>query len=264
MGISCKFTGLGVINVDQESSLCQYYHKCTVADLLTIDKALLDDMQWRFPADLPFYHQCGSHAFGWYEIANLRAGTWLAFSKSISTFGLDGHATADTFAYVGNGGRNQATWAGNACQTTVDIANTRFFVRQQYKDFFAREPDPSSNFGGARDFGAGAWQMRIDAIANATQSRAQVALGFMQSPEFTAVHPALDPANIGTTAYNEEFVRQCYRVFFRREPDLGGFQFWLTRIRKSGGDYAGVIDGFLQDAEYLHRSACGFGPSYCN
>ncbi|MEO6028812.1 MAG: DUF4214 domain-containing protein [Candidatus Binatia bacterium] len=58
--------------------------------------------------------------------------------------------------------------------------------------------------------------------------------------------------------------QRCYQVFFHREADLGGFQFWLLRIRKSGGDYAGVIDGFLQSEEYLHRSACGFGPSYCH
>jgi hypothetical protein len=264
MGISCKFSGLGVINVDTSSSICQYYGKCTVADLLTIDKNLLDDMVWRFPADLPFYHVCTSHAFGWYEIPNLRAGTWLAFSKSISTWGLDGHATADTYAYVGNGGRVQATWSNNnACQLTVDINNPRFFVRQQYKDFYAREPDGASNFGGARDFGAGPWQVRIDAIEGGTQSRADVAWGFMQSPEFTAAHPVLDPINIGTQPFVDEFIRQCYLVFLRREPDLGGFQFWRNVLTRNGS-YVEVVNAFILSTEYLHRSACSFGPSYCN
>src|SRR6185295_13339862 len=161
----------------------------------------------------------------------------------------------------GNGGRTQATWAGNACQLTVDINNSRFFVRQQYLDFFGREPDPSSAFGGARDFGAGTWQARIDALAS--DSRANVTLGFMQSAEFIAAHPALDLGNIGTPSYNEEFIQQCYQVFLRRAPDQGGHDFWLG-ILNSEGNYAHIIDAFLQSTEYNNRAACGFAPYPCS
>jgi hypothetical protein len=262
MGISCIATGYGILRVGDDSALCQVYGKCAVADLLTLDQAFLDNLHANYPGDLPFYHICREHHFGWYETANIPAGNWLVFAQSDSRkFGLiDGHGTADVFAYVGNGGINQATWAPNSCRLNVDINNTRFFVRQQYRDFLNREPEPSSAFGGARDFGAGGWQFWIEQVANS--SRAQVALAFMVSGEFIAAHPALDPGSIGTPSYNEEFIQQSYKVFLRRDPDQGGHDFWLG-ILNSDNNYAHIIDAFISSGEYLHRAACSFGPYYC-
>jgi hypothetical protein len=240
------------------------YGKCGVRDLTTgsITKSLLDQIYAYYPADLPFYHICYEHGFGWYETPNIPAGTWLVFANSVSRFfGLvDGHGTADVYAYVGNGGAYQATWAGNACRLTVDINNNRFFVRQLYRDFFNREPDPATPFGGARDFGGGAWQALIESLA--VRSRADLGLAFMQSPEFVAAHPVLNPANIGMAAYNDEFVRQCYRVFLRREPDAQGFSNWLAQA--NAGNYVGVVFGFVFSQEYFNRAACGFGPLPCS
>jgi len=266
MGISCVSTGYGILRVGDDSALCRVFGKCSVRDLDTINEPLLDQIYASYRAELPFYHKCREHAFGWYETANIPAGSWLVFSKSVGpggpwTFGfVDGHGTADTYAYVGNGGAYQATWAGNSCRLTVNINDPRFFVRQQYRDFFGREPDPASAFGGARDFGAGTWQMLIESLA--FRSRSELALDFMRSDEFIAAHPALNRANIGTATYNQEFVRQAYRVFLRREPDPQGFSDWLAQA--NARNYVGVVFGFIFSQEYFNRAACGFGPSQCS
>ena len=270
MGISCVSTGYGILRVGDDSSLCRVFGKCSVRDLNTITEPLLDSISANFPAELPFYHKCQEHAFGWYETPNIPAGSWLVFAQSVSkggpppngSFGLvEGHGTADTYAYVGNGGLYQATWwAGNSCRLTVDINDPRFFVRQLYRDFFGREPDPASAFGGARDFGGGTWQMLIESLA--FRAREQVAWDFMQSAEFLAGHPVLNAANAGTPEFNSEFVRQCYLVFLRREPDAEGFNYWLTQVN-TYGNFIPVIGGFLGSQEYQNRAACGFGPFHC-
>jgi Domain of unknown function (DUF4214) len=264
MGISCKASGFGILRVGDDSVLCRVYGKCGVRDLTTnsITRSLLDQIRSSYPGDLPFYHICVEHGFGWYETSNIPAGTWLVFANSqTGFFGLvDGNGTADVYAYVGNGGAYQATWAGNACRLTVDINNDRFFVRQLYRDFFGREPDPATPFGGARDFGGGAWQSSIESLA--FRSRAQLGLAFMQSPEFIAAHPVLSLGNVGTAAYNNEFVTQCYRVFLRREPDAQGFANWLAQA--NAGNYTGVVFGFVFSQEYFNRAACGFGPFQCS
>lgn len=262
MGISCKGTGYGILRVDDGGALCQVYGKCNPRDLNTIDKPLLDSIRANYPQDLPFYHICNSHQFGWYETANIQPGTWLAFGKSESgLFGFyEGHGTADTYGYVGNGGINQATWAGNSCRLTVDINNPRFFVRQLYKDFLNREPDPSTPFGGVRDNGGGDWQIFIEELA--IRSRNDVGWEFMQSPEFVAAHPALNPANIGTAGFNQEFITQCYKIFLRRDPDLGGYNFWLDQVNRYG-NYVPLIGAFVDSQEYNHRAVCGFPGYYC-
>jgi hypothetical protein len=257
MGISCRIGLIGLLRVGDDSALCQRYGKCSVRDIGTLDQAIIQQIQSTDPADLPFVHQCIAHGFGWYETPNVPAGSWLAFAGTRDSW----HATADVFAYVGNGGMYQATWWGNACRLNVNIDNPRFLVRQQYRDFFGREPDGATPFGGARDYGGGDWQMLIDSLA--VRSSAELTwVEFMQSDEFVAAHPVLHPANIGTPAFNQEFVLQCYRVFLRREPDPDGFAFWLNHIN-TNGNYIGIVGGFLGSGEYRGRAACGFAPFPC-
>jgi hypothetical protein len=59
-----------------------------------------------------FQHRCNKHGFGWYDAANLPAGSYRATAeaKRISFEGytpVQGHGTMDTYAYVGNGGAYQ-------------------------------------------------------------------------------------------------------------------------------------------------------------
>jgi hypothetical protein len=59
-----------------------------------------------------FQHRCNKHGFGWYDAANLPAGSYRATAEArrISFEGfnpVEGHGTVDIYAYVGNGGAFQ-------------------------------------------------------------------------------------------------------------------------------------------------------------
>ena len=59
-----------------------------------------------------FQHRCNKHGFGWYDVANLPAGSYRATAEArrISFEGfnaVEGHGTMDSYAYTGNGGAFQ-------------------------------------------------------------------------------------------------------------------------------------------------------------
>jgi hypothetical protein len=129
------------------------------------------------------------------------------------------------------------------------IDNTRFFVWQQYLDHLSRNPD-SLGFDG--------WVQTIEQCGGDPQciqnQRVVTAQGFIDSAEFRQNKPALQ--NPGTIEYNQEFVRQCYLVYLRRNPDETGYNNWLSYLN-STGDERGVIFGFIYSTEYRARR---FGP----
>lgn len=123
------------------------------------------------------------------------------------------------------------------------IDGARFFVGQQYCDILQRQPD-------------GAWlhwisyltQCAFDQTCIDTR-RVEIARGFYESPEFRAMHPALQ--NPGAPEYNEEYVRQLYRTLLKREAD-GSYQAWVNILNQTS-NYSGVVYGFLYSTEYKNR-----------
>jgi len=51
---------------------------------------------------------------------------------------------------------------------------------------------------------------------------------------------------------NSEFVRLCYVLYLKRDPDPGGFNVWLNQLNQDN-DYNRVISGFLTSTEYRAR-----------
>ena len=51
------------------------------------------------------------------------------------------------------------------------------------------------------------------------------------------------------------FVLMQYFGYLRRDPDQGGYQFWLQKLDESGGDYrrAEMVKAFLSSDEYRNR-----------
>ncbi|MEW6729930.1 MAG: DUF4214 domain-containing protein [Acidobacteriota bacterium] len=142
------------------------------------------------------------------------------------------------------------------------IDEARFFAGYLYRDFLNREPD----FAGW-DF----WTSQLTLCGGEPNcvrgQRINVSTGFFTSTEFTSNKPALNPVFRGTPTYNQEFVLQCYRVYLRREPDPGGYNFWLSILQNNtppGGltpaaAYNIVLDGFLNSVEYRQRTFVRFG-----
>lgn len=128
---------------------------------------------------------------------------------------------------------------------TNSIDDQRFFVRQLYYDVLGREPDQG---------GWNGWMSYIDQCGNDQQclinNRGVTARSFMDSAEFRRNKPAL--ANPGTPEYNQEFVRQCYLVFLRREPDPDQYSASLNYLN-STRDETALIKGFIHSAEYRNR-----------
>ncbi|HEX7998752.1 MAG TPA: galactose oxidase-like domain-containing protein [Pyrinomonadaceae bacterium] len=125
------------------------------------------------------------------------------------------------------------------------IDDQRYFVRQLYYDFFARDPDA----GGWRNWTNYITQCGNDA-ACLQDHRIISARGFIDSSEFRRNNPALQQP--GTLAYNQEFVRQCYLVFLRRQPDSSGYNAWLNYLNNTNDEYT-VIHGFIYSGEYRNR-----------
>src|SRR5262245_38921829 len=105
LGISCVATGFVVVRVGPDSALCTQRGRCTPDQLLGLTQADIEAVQ-PIPNEVPFFHICQKHGFGWYDATNVPAGIYLAIAKSESAFfGLvDGHGTMDTYAFTGNGG----------------------------------------------------------------------------------------------------------------------------------------------------------------
>jgi subtilisin family serine protease len=85
-------------------------------------------------------------------------------------------------------------------------------------------------------------QQQIDAMNNSGKTRAQVLLDVIEIPTFkTREH---DPA----------FVLMQYFGYLRRDPDQGGYDFWLNVLNTQvPGNFRGMVCAFLTSAEYQRR-----------
>jgi hypothetical protein len=101
------------------------------------------------------------------------------------------------------------------------------FVDRLYRNALGRAPD-----AGAQGF--------VEALQRGTATRADVAATFVRSAEAEA-HLA-----------NRVYVAMMYAGMLRREPDQGGFEFWVGQMEqgRSGLDLVGL---FIASAEYRNR-----------
>jgi hypothetical protein len=138
--------------------------------------------------------------------------------------------------------RVAARSCGPSCPNPLD--QSTFFIRQMFLDVLGREPDAS---------GQAFHQNVLNACnGNATclaSTRVDIARGFMDSPENRAQYPELNPSS---ASYNSFFVKHCYWSFMGRQPDAGGFSFFMN-ILSSTGDYTSVIRSFITSAEFRLR-----------
>ncbi len=64
----------------------------------------------------------------------------------------------------------------------------------------------------------------------------------------------VDDATFKQAEYNNAFVLMQYFGYLRREPDAGGYQFWLDVLNnKAQNNYRGMVCAFLTSAEYQDR-----------
>ena len=121
----------------------------------------------------------------------------------------------------GEGTWGTMTYESSASAEEVLVTS---FIERFYTNILGRPSDPG---------GLEAWRTVIN-----TQSASAVALGFLNSPEFT--NKGLDDA---------AFVDTLYRTLFDRAGDEGGTSYWLEQL-SSGQLRVMVIWGFLRAGEF--------------
>jgi Domain of unknown function (DUF4214) len=64
----------------------------------------------------------------------------------------------------------------------------------------------------------------------------------------------IDDAQFVAAEYNPAFVLTEYFSFLRRNPDAGGYEFWLDVLNnRDPNNYSGMVCSFVTSAEYQHR-----------
>lgn len=87
-------------------------------------------------------------------------------------------------------------------------------------------------------------QLQINSMRNAMKSRADV------------LRDVIEIAEYKTREYNRAFVLMQYFGCLRRDPDPGGYDFWLDVLNnREPNNYRGMICAFLTSAEYQLRFA---------
>jgi len=77
---------------------------------------------------------------------------------------------------------------------------------------------------------------------NNGKTRAQVLLDVIEIAEFK------------TREYNRSFVLMQYFGYLRRDPDQGGYDFWLNILNnREPNNYRSMVCGFITSAEYQQR-----------
>jgi hypothetical protein len=100
------------------------------------------------------------------------------------------------------------------------------FVTRFYQLCLGRDSEPE---------GLNNW---VDSLTTGVNSGADVAYGFVLSSEFN---------NRSTS--NEEFVTILYQAFFNRDPDSGGYSYWVSQLN-AGLTRIEVLDGFIYSLEF--------------
>jgi hypothetical protein len=104
------------------------------------------------------------------------------------------------------------------------------FVERMYANVLLRSPD------------AGGFNYWVGQLNSGQMTRAQVGSAFLDSAEFQ---------NLGVSQNRVE-VSLLYFDMLRRDPDAGGFSYWVGAVN-SGQPLASIIEGFLNSAEYHSR-----------
>lgn len=130
----------------------------------------------------------------------------------------------------------------------VAIDDPSFFVDQHYLDFLNRDPDEQ----GWINWTSKITQCGQDASCIASK-RIEVSRGFWYSDEFQQLHPGLrNPLGIAPDFNNAEFVRLCFVIYLRRDPDQATYDTSLAQLN-STNDYNQIISAFINSDEYRSR-----------
>lgn len=115
------------------------------------------------------------------------------------------------------------------CVSRVHVSD---FVYRLYEYTFGRRPDDEG------------WAYWTDLLRNQTITGGQAAKDFIKSPEFASMNYS-----------DEKFVSVLYAVFFNREPDDAGMNYWLSKVSTNEISRSDCVDFFVDSQEWADMCA---------
>jgi hypothetical protein len=67
------------------------------------------------------------------------------------------------------------------------------------------------------------------------------------------VRDAVQASAFAQAEYNKAFVLTEYFAYLRRDPEAGGYNFWLNALNSAPSNYRGMVCSFITSAEYQRR-----------
>jgi hypothetical protein len=136
------------------------------------------------------------------------------------------------------------------------IDDARYFVRVHYQDFLNRDPINAADRVGLMFWSRNITQCINDAGCRDVKRR-DVSNAFWSSTDFRSRSDVIadglvNPPGSPTTYNNHQFIRYCYRIYLRREPDASGWAFWENDLNRDN-DYKRIERAFLVSGEYRNR-----------
>jgi Domain of unknown function (DUF1929)/Glyoxal oxidase N-terminus len=136
------------------------------------------------------------------------------------------------------------------------IDDARYFVRMHYQDFLNRDPINAADRPGLQFWTSNITQCGNDAACRDVK-RLDVSNAFWSSTDFRSrpdviADGLVNPPGSPTQYNNSQFIRYCYRIYLRREPDAGGWQWWLNDLNQDN-NYKRIERAFLVSGEYRSR-----------
>jgi len=199
---------------------------------LAITYTYYDNLGQRIESDIVFNANKSWNVFGgsWAEVNDFRR---VAVHELGHALGLDHD---ERFAAIMNSAYSESietpqTDDINGLRALYGVgseirASVGAFVTRFYQQCLGRGPDAPGLEG---------W---VNALLNGSLAGADVANGFIFSPEF-----------ISRNTTNEDLVAILYRAFFGREPDPTGYAGWVNYLN-SGASRQDALNGFIYSVEF--------------
>jgi hypothetical protein len=141
--------------------------------------------------------------------------------------------------------RSQLVAGPQLQQSTIDFANRfveRAAFKQAYPDSMTATGFVNKLFDTAGLSGQAERQAAIQSLSNGSKTRAQVLLELIEMTEFR------------TREFNPAFVLMQYFGYLRRDPDQGGYDFWLSVLNNvQPNNFRGMVCAFITSREYQER-----------
>src|SRR4030095_1243164 len=87
----------------------------------------------------------------------------------------------------------------------------------------------------------------------ASMRAALVADWFARGSRARILRMVADSTDITGAQVNAAYVLMQYFGYLRRDPDLGGYDFWLSILNSAPNNHRGMVCAFLTSAEYQRR-----------